>query len=154
MVLIRRATASDVPVCANLMLEHPVWQSYGYAFDDQCERLNRLFSDRQVLIADNDGAIRGFIVFDTRTLGDNGYVQLVAVDSRFTGNGIGERLMKAAHAAMAPLQRCFLLCTSTNVQAQRFYRRRGYVKVGELPDWLQVGTTEYVFCHYHIQSSD
>ena len=150
--MIRPSSVLDVPACVSLMLEHPLWQSYGYAFEEQRERLEQLFVDKQVLIAEEDEVVQGFVIFDTRTFGDNGYIQLIAIDSRFTGNGIGERLMHAVHTAMKPLRRCFLLCTSTNVRAQRFYMRLGYVKVGELPNWLRVGTTEYIFCHYDIQT--
>lgn len=149
--LIRPSTARDAPACARLMLEHPLWQSYGLTFETQYERLTHLLIEKRGLIAEDGGVVQGFVIYDTRTFGDNGYIQLIGIDARLTGQGIGERLMSAAHAAMKPFRRCFLLCTSTNVGAQRFYTRLGYVKVGELPDWLRAGTTEYIFCHYDIQ---
>ncbi|MHB1629043.1 MAG: GNAT family N-acetyltransferase [Bacilli bacterium] len=149
--MIRPSTVKDVPACASLMAAHPLWQPYGYTFENQSERLAHLFIEKSVLIAEDDGVVQGFVIYDARTFGDNGYIQLIGIAARHTGKGIGEQLMNAAHANMNPLRRCFLLCTSTNVRAQRFYMRLGYRKVGELPDWLRPGMTEYIFCHYDIQ---
>ncbi|MHB1684951.1 MAG: GNAT family N-acetyltransferase [Bacilli bacterium] len=150
--MIRPATVNDVPACVSLMLAHPLWQAYGYTFENQCKRLIDLFIEKSVLILEDDGDVRGFVIYDTRTFGNNGYIQLIGIAAQHTSQGIGEQLMNAAHANMNPLRRCFLLCTSTNVRAQQFYTRLGYRKVGELPDWLRPGLTEYIFCHYDIQA--
>ena len=39
----------------------------------------------------------------------------------------------------------FLLTTDSNVEAQSFYCRLGYRKVGEIPDYVHAGLTEWIY---------
>jgi ribosomal protein S18 acetylase RimI-like enzyme len=39
----------------------------------------------------------------------------------------------------------FLLVSAGNTRARRFYERRGYKRIGEIPDYIQRGTTEVLY---------
>lgn len=152
--LIREASVSDAGKIAELMLEHPLWQSYVLELEGHTARLKRMISTGEsavkVAVASDD-TLLGFIVFDTRTFGSNGYIQLVGVRLGMTGHQIGDVLMETAHNEMRrTTTRCLLLCTSWNHGAQRFYRRHGYSQVGRLPDWVTPGTDELVLCNPSI----
>ena len=39
----------------------------------------------------------------------------------------------------------FLLVSEWNTRAQRFYERRGYRRIGDVPDYVRVGITEVLY---------
>ncbi|MCL6446005.1 MAG: GNAT family N-acetyltransferase [Alicyclobacillus sp.] len=161
---IRPMLERDAAAVASLMLGHSLWQQYELGMEEQRNRLLRMIKEKSAFVytellpselphaAGVTETIQGFIVFDTLTFGHSGYIQLLGVRRGETGRGIGDRLVRWAHKCMLETtHRSFLLCTATNFQAQRFYQRVGYQKVGELPDWLKPGVTEYIFCNYDIR---
>lgn len=93
------------------------------------------------------GEIRGVLIATDRTFGNCGYVKVLAVRDGETSRGVGAGLMDLAERHFAALGRkaVFLMCTDVNVRAQRFYTRRGYRRVGSLPDWLRAGTEEWLY---------
>ncbi|MCL6446213.1 MAG: GNAT family N-acetyltransferase, partial [Alicyclobacillus sp.] len=132
---IRPMLSGDAAAVAALMLEHSLWQQYEIGVEEQRDRLLRLTKERSAFVytellpsdqpreAGVTETIQGFIVFDTLTFGHSGYIQLLGVRRGETGRGIGDRLVRWAHKCMlATTHRSFLLCTATNIQAQRFYQ--------------------------------
>jgi ribosomal protein S18 acetylase RimI-like enzyme len=76
-----------------------------------------------------------FRVFDGFPLG--GYVRAIAVDEAYRGRGVGSILLRVAEEKIFKYRRnVFLLVSSFNKDAQRFYRSRGYEVVGEIRDAL------------------
>ncbi len=79
--------------------------------------------------------LAGFAAFErdtpigliTYTLADNG-CEIVSLDSERTGRGIGTALMDAVAAAARAAQchRVWLITTNDNLDALRFYQRRGF----------------------------
>lgn len=98
-------------------------------------------------VAEDAGGVVGFVVYAIEgTFVYSGYVQSVAVAPDAQRRGVGGRLMEAAEAAILGRgPNVFLLVSQWNTDAQRFYERRGYRRVGEIPDYVRRGITECVY---------
>jgi len=71
------------------------------------------------------------------------YLRLIAVASGAEGRGVGSSLMEVVEgAAFDVAADLFLLVTSSNVAAQRFYQRRGFQAIGTLHDYVVPGVDE------------
>jgi ribosomal protein S18 acetylase RimI-like enzyme len=72
-----------------------------------------------------------------------GYIQTICVAPASRGRGLGTRLMAfAEERILRQTPNVFLCVSSFNDGARRLYERLGYVRVGELPDFLVVGHSE------------
>jgi [ribosomal protein S18]-alanine N-acetyltransferase len=72
-----------------------------------------------------------------------GYLQTICVAPGFRARGIGAALMDFAEARVFARHANFFLTVSDfNVDARRFYERRGYHVVGELKDYVIAGRSE------------
>ncbi len=85
------------------------------------------------LVAELDGVLIGTVVggFDGR----RGMVYHLAVDQMYRTQGVGSRLMDEVEARLKAKGciRCYLVVTSENSQAMRYYEKRGW-KV--MPNYL------------------
>lgn len=148
-VTIRPLREADVAACASIVLAVPLWRPYGVATDDAARAV---FADVLAgmclgLVAEDAGRIVGYVLFALRgTFFHSGYVRSVAVAPDAQHQGVGGRLMDAAEAAiLGHGPNVFLLVSSWNTGAQRFYERRGYRRIGEIPDYVGRGITEVVY---------
>lgn len=147
-VVVRPLRAADVEACAAIMTALPLWQRYGVsaaaARDAFAEALG---GASHVRVAEDDGRVLGFVEYLIRgTFGHSGYVWAVGVAVNAQGRGVGGRLMDAAEAEIFEAgPNVFLLVNGTNTGAQRFYERRGYRRVGTLPDYILPGVTEVLY---------
>jgi ribosomal-protein-alanine N-acetyltransferase len=82
------------------------------------------------LVAMVDDQLAGYIV--AWFIGGDGEVGNVAVDERFRGQGIGDRLLEAALAEgrRRRVESVYLEVRESNAAAQRMYDRRGFSRVG------------------------
>ena len=75
-----------------------------------------------------------------------GYIQTICVDPGARSRGIGTRLMRFAEERIFRESPNVFLCVSSfNPRARALYKRLGYVRVGELKDYLVVGHSETIF---------
>lgn len=146
---IRPMRASDIEACASIMLAVPLWTRYGVT---TVEAARAAFADVPAqecagLVAEDAGRVVGFAVFVVRgTFVHSGYVRSVAVTPDAQGRGVGSRLMDAVEAAIfGHGPNVFLLVSAWNNDARRFYERRGYRRIGEIPDYVRHGITEVVY---------
>lgn len=146
---IRPMEQSDVAACAALMADTPLWQRYGVTFASATERLSAgLRSGAVILVAEGPrGEVQGFVWLVVRGAFDrSGYIPLIGVDEASRGQKIGQQLLRAAEDHLRPLVAdVFLLCSDFNLDAQRFYERHGYVKVGAIPDYVLPGVAELIY---------
>ena len=72
-----------------------------------------------------------------------GYVQVLLVLPAWRGRGVGTQLMAFAEERIfRESPNVFLLVSSFNPRAQRFYSRLGYERIGELRDYVIAGAAE------------
>jgi GNAT superfamily N-acetyltransferase len=74
------------------------------------------------------------------------YLRLLVVHPRFTSIGVGAFLMLQVESQLnIDYKDLFLLVSDFNVDAQNFYRQMGYLKVGEIADYVVPGVSELIF---------
>jgi putative acetyltransferase len=78
----------------------------------------------QIIVADEDGAIAGFVTID-----DSGYLDQLVVGTEHWGSKLGDTLMNEAKR-LAPMG-ITLKVNADNARAIRFYERNGFVHAGE-----------------------
>ena len=101
--------------------------------------------DREVHVALEDGELRGFLILNMAGA-FAGYIQTVCVAPEARSRGIGTRLVRFAEARVFRESPNVFLCVSSfNPRARALYRRLGYARVGELPDFLIPGHSEVIF---------
>lgn len=146
---IRPLAESDVQACAALIAALPLWTTYGLSPETARRSLTGALGRAAdaVRVADDGGRILGFVEYSLRgTFHHSGYVRAVAVAEEAQGRGVGTRLMDAAEAAIFRAgPNVFLLCASANTRAQRFYERRGYTRIGTIPDYVRAGLDEILY---------
>jgi ribosomal protein S18 acetylase RimI-like enzyme len=84
------------------------------------------------LVAEDNGQIIGSVIggFDGR----RGLIYHLAVSASFRGRGVGSRLMDEIEARLRARGciRCYLMVTTDNYEAMRYYEKRGW----EHMDWV------------------
>ena len=126
---IRRATADDAEAIAALFTD----EGYPAGPSDIVERLSRFASDHsQVLVAEHDGAILGFVAFHAlpRFEHDDRIVRILAVvvDAGARERGVGRGLIGAVEAIAADLGAAFVEITAGHhrPEARHLYESIGY----------------------------
>jgi len=89
------------------------------------------FADLQAVMAWQDGAPTGAATY---ALGEDG-CEVVSINATVSGAGVGTRLLTAVEMAAqaAGATRTWLITSNDNVDALRFYQRRGYRLVAVYP---------------------
>lgn len=156
-VRIRPATPADADAAEALgqqLARQELLLRYGVTAAGMGGLLRRLALDmpasprgESLLLAQDEGGLCGMARFQRAgSLGRGGYLQLIALVPGREGTGVGSRLLRAVEDAVAqdsPV--LFLLASDFNLGAQRFYERRGYQRVGALPDFARPGITELLY---------
>jgi RimJ/RimL family protein N-acetyltransferase len=134
------ADANDAHECARMMAASEPW----ITLQRTADALVPVISDpvKQVwLVRDADG-IAAFVILDLRGL-TNGYVQTICVRPDRRKGGLGAALLTWAELhILEQSQNVFLCVSSFNEQAQRFYARLGYERVGVLREDVVPGSDE------------
>ncbi len=128
-LIIRPATAADAEEIATLLTD----EGYPTGASDVVERLTRYASPHsQVLVAEHDGEVLGFIAFHAmpRLEHDDRIVRILAliVDAGARERGVGGSLMNAAEDAATELGAAFIEVTAGHHRpdAKRLYEAEGY----------------------------
>jgi GNAT superfamily N-acetyltransferase len=115
MIPIRRLTQDDLPRLRQLWIER--WDSEEMVIHGEVFRLDQL-----------DGFVtedwQGVLAYDVR----DEECEIVSLDSLWEGQGIGTELIHAIvkEARSRNCRRIFLSTTNDNLQALRFYQKRGF----------------------------
>lgn len=147
-VRIRPLRRRDVLLCAAIVAREPLWGRYGVTKGRAARLLQRALRLRDPLLVAHVGSkVAGFVWFYLDgTFAHSGYVRWIAIAPEMRGGQLGAALMRAAEDRIFRRGRdVFLLVSDFNRDAQRFYRRLGYRRVGALRDYVVAGVTEYVY---------
>jgi ribosomal protein S18 acetylase RimI-like enzyme len=133
-------SAAEARHCAGFLAASDPWRTLGLNADQILRRLTG--SARETYVAAVENQIVGVLVL--QLAGPfNGYIQIVATHPDWRGRGLGTRLMQFAEERIfRQSPNVFLCVTAFNRRAREFYARRGYERVGELPDFLVNGFSE------------
>jgi ribosomal protein S18 acetylase RimI-like enzyme len=134
--MIRPLAVADLPALGERLAALPLMQRYGRTAEKlEAALAAALRRGEGLLVAEEGGVVTGLAWFlPSGTLALGGYLKLIAVLGDGQGRGTGAALLEAFEAAVArESAHAFLLVSDFNEAAQRFYARRGYVRVGALP---------------------
>lgn len=97
----------------------------------------------ECLVAEEDGAIRGFILTDR--YGPAGHIITLDVAPEARRRKIGTALLEAAHASLARqgVREVELETSTANEPAIAFWQRHGYRSCGVLPNYYENGEDAY-----------
>jgi GNAT superfamily N-acetyltransferase len=132
--MISAALPADLAEAAQLMAESSLLRRYQVTYQSAFASLSNALSNGDLILICRKAELRGFawLSFGPRLLNGAAYLRLLLVAA--PGQGDGTRLLLAAEAAARPVSNhLYLLATTDNDGARRFYERHGYRHVGDLP---------------------
>jgi len=138
----RLSTAEESLHCANLMATSEPWITLGRTVEESLTLVND--PAREVYVAHHQGAFRGFVILIVRGA-LVGYIQIIAVTHEARGTGAGTELIRfAENRIFSEFPNAFLCVTDTNNRARALYERLGYELIGEIPNYLVQGKSEFL----------
>jgi [ribosomal protein S18]-alanine N-acetyltransferase len=138
---IRPASDSEVDWCAELMAINDPWLTY------QCSvqwSMNVLRWPGSSLFVADAGKPVGFILLHPKGFLGSPYIAAIVVVEDFRNSRIGSRMLAFAEQVFAGTRHVYLCVSSFNPRAFALYERHGYVKVGDLPDFIADGYSEFL----------
>jgi len=133
--MIRTGSPGDLSRVASLMAESPLLQRYRTTHEGALEALTAALAQGDELLVAGEPVV-GFawLTFAPRMFNGAAYLRLLLVSAEASGRGVGSELLAAAEAsARMRASHLYLLVTADNTGARRFYERREYRYVGDLP---------------------
>jgi ribosomal protein S18 acetylase RimI-like enzyme len=88
----------------------------------------------------------GFILLHRKGFLGSPYIAALLVAEEFRGQGIGASMLKFAEQSCSGARHTYLCVSSFNSRALQLYFRLGYLKIGELPDFIADGASEFLMC--------
>ncbi len=148
---IARMKSEQVSAAVSIMLTSEPWESYGFTpptvenFIKGCVDAGMT---RAVLFKENEasGAIReqvvGIVIIQPGFLGGR-FLEILAIAEPHRGKGVGAKIIEAICAECPPnIRDLFVLAAKNNLNAVKFYKKLGFVDVGELPGLILPDKTE------------
>jgi ribosomal protein S18 acetylase RimI-like enzyme len=133
------AGESEAAWCAQVMASADPWRAYKFSAE-KCAGILR-WPGSALFVARTNGPV-GFVLLHPRGFLGCPYIAVIAVVPGLRSRGIGTRLLEFAETHFSGSRHVYLCVSSFNPRALRLYQRQGYVKVGELPDFIADGFSE------------
>jgi ribosomal protein S18 acetylase RimI-like enzyme len=137
------ANAEDAEWCARLMAESEPWITLGSDLENRRAAVRRLGTE--LFVASKDGTRMGFVLVAEYGMAGAPYIASIGVAEGARGQGIGAALLRFAEERFAGRRHVFLLVSSFNARAQKFYQEHGYARVGEIQDYIVPGKSELIY---------
>lgn len=132
-IAVRRAAKADGPRCADIFLEgrrtaFPWQPAERFRLDDYYD----CTADTDVLVAEVDGTIVGFVAIDS----PDHVIHALFIDRHWQNRGIGSHLLGRALLALRGAAQ--LTCSVRNRAARGFYERQGWTPLPAKEEDAQV----------------
>ncbi|EDN66863.1 GCN5-related N-acetyltransferase [Beggiatoa sp. PS] len=140
---LRQITYAETVIIAQTLVKMEPWYSLNYKRDNLSNYLHHadpLLYRYGIVI---NQQIVGIVCVRYPWLQD-AYLELLAIYPICQGRGIGHEVLQWIEAELlkAHCYHLWLLVSSFNYQAQRFYQKLGFVEMGQLEDFVVVGYDE------------
>ena len=133
-------STGDAEWAAKVMSGSEPWLTLATGYERSLALLAN--GSRERYLAEVSGKRAGFLMVSMQGA-FVGYVQLLGVAAEFRGRGVGKALIEFAERRIFRETPNVFICVSDfNRDAQRFYARMGYERVGELRDFIVAGYSE------------
>jgi ribosomal-protein-alanine N-acetyltransferase len=140
-IAIRRLEEDDAVAAAHLMADTDPWITLGRTFQDTLKTVRHAAWETHV--ATHQTHVIGVILLGINIPLIKGYVGALAVHRDHRNAGVGAALLRFAEQRIFTVSPNVFLCVSSfNTEAQRFYERNGYSRVGDLTDYSLAGHSE------------
>ena len=134
------ANDDEARQCAEIMATSEPWITLRRDFEASLAAVTN--PDRETYVAVDHAGVAGFVVINMHGA-FVGYLQSVGVRADSRSSGLGTRLVAFAEERIfRETPNVFLLVSSFNDRARRFYERLGYERIGELKDFIVGGYSE------------
>ena len=144
-IKIRELKEEDIEECVEMTVTTFPWTSFGL----KKEGARKFFYDRLgkelVFMATQKGEVLGFIAIKRNILYAN-YIRRIVVREDARSKGIGGKLVEFVEEMTFSrgLPNVFLVTTTVNEGAVKFYQKIGYKIIGTIPDFVEEGLDEYI----------
>lgn len=133
-------SAADAQWAARTMAASEPWVTLATDYERSLKLLGNETRERYLARVSDEPA--GFLVISMQGA-FVGYVQLLGVGEKFRGQGVGKSLIEFAEQRIFRETPNVFICVSDfNKDAQVFYAKLGYQRVGELKDFIIAGHSE------------
>jgi ribosomal-protein-alanine N-acetyltransferase len=133
-------STTDAEWAARIMAESEPWVTLGAGYERNLHFLSNASQERY--LARVAGEPAGFLMISMQGA-FVGYVQLLGVAPEFRGRGVGKALIEYAERRIFRETPNVFICVSDfNQEAQGFYAKMGYQKIGELKNFIVAGHAE------------
>lgn len=146
--MIRVLVPADVAGLAPALAKLPLMERYARTPEALAADVRAAYErgDHLYVWDTGNGAAGILWFFASGTLGMGGYLRLIALVPGATGAGAGAKLLAEFESQVGAASRhAFLLVSDFNVDAQRFYEKHGYTKVGVLPKIVRPDVDELIY---------
>jgi len=133
------ARESDRPWCAQQMANTDPWLTYGFSAET-CARILQWPGSTLFVATIRDPV--GFLLLHPKGFLGCPYIAVVAVPAVWRSRGIGTQLLRFAEAQFSGSRHVYLCVSSFNPRALHLYEKCGYLRVGELSDFIADGHSE------------
>jgi ribosomal protein S18 acetylase RimI-like enzyme len=133
-------STADATWAAKVMADSEPWVTLGTGYERSLHLLSN--ASRERFLAKVDGEPAGFLMISMQGA-LVGYIQLLGVARNFRGHGVGKALLEYAEQRIFRETPNVFICVSDfNQEAQGFYAKMGYQKIGELKNFIVAGHAE------------
>lgn len=150
---IRSGVEKDIESCIDIYLKEPLFKNYGATPVGLNKMFRNAIEDKDfhfIVACDQYDHVRGFAVFDSKgAFSRSVYLKLIVIDTSARGYNLGARLINHVEDINKDENGMFLLVTSSNKEAQKFYLKLGFIKVGEILSYVKPNIDEYIFFRSH-----
>ena len=144
MVKIREIEERDISQCIKIVPQIEPWVTLGATPEKMDAYFRKLLNREEGFVALLDEEVVGFITIKRGFL-YGCYIRRLAVKEGYRRKGIGRQIMQFIEDyACVRYPNVFLCVSSFNNEAQEFYQGLGYQKVGEFPNLIMEGQSEYL----------
>jgi GNAT superfamily N-acetyltransferase len=146
--MIRPLEPRDVETLASGIAKLPLMQRYARSETALAADFRAAYERGEHLFVWDAGAGPEGVLwfFPTGNFAMGGYLRLIAMVPGSTSKGAGARLLEEFERQVGAHSRhAFLLVSDFNADAQRFYEKHGYVKVGSLPRLVRPDVDELIY---------
>ncbi len=133
-------------LCIRELWNSDLGKTYFKNVEDTKKTLDRIVGKEKLLIAVDDGQFIGFISYSEAGMFSGfPYIQLFVIAENVRNKGYGNKVLDVFENAMRiSSSKVFLLVGDFNSKAQSFYEKRGYLKVGSIPNFHKEAVTEHL----------
>lgn len=142
-IIIREAREEDRTWGADILSSQEPWTTLGVSYETCLKNCSD--PDLHFYIAEREGVRCGLMLVHPKGMAGSPYIKTIATDPGFRGSGAGLDMMHFAEEQYGHRTGHIALCVSSfNTRARSFYEKLGYRKVGEIPDYLMSGASEWI----------